>query len=75
MVLAVRAGSNRPCPSTETAAGQNHGVWGWWGRGTGRMGERNGLYWDNTGREQGAVREERPQVILPQRELCPPKAE
>lgn len=33
------------------------------------MGERNGLYWDNTGREQGGVREERPQVILPQREL------
>lgn len=39
------------------------------------MGERNGLYWDNAGREQGAVREEQAQVILPQRELCPPKAE
>lgn len=75
MVLTLRASSNHPSPSTETAAGQKSPSLGLVGK---RSWENGGEEWDVLGqavRGQGAVREESAQVILPQGELCPPKVE
>lgn len=73
LVLAMKASSNCPSRSRDqnlVKFGVKTSKFGA-GGGAGRMGERNGMYWDG----QGAVREEPAQVILPQGELCPPKVE